>query len=697
MSISFQPLLPDLPFFATLLVLTLLGLAQLLVSRGRAWYRPLAASVLALLLANPIWQNDRTETLPNTLLVVDDRSESQTLGDRADLTTRTRDHILEQAANLPDITVKTLTISPDGLDDKPGTRILEAVQQAVEEIPENRLAGAVIISDGRLHDTDALKQSFKLDAPLHGLITGTDREVDRRLTLVSAPKFGIVGEEQTIRFRLDQQGRNTPLDETLRVLIKRDGEIINELPVRTGTETEIKVEIPHRGQSLFELSIASFPGELTDVNNQLIVPIDGIRENLRVLLVSGTPHPGERTWRNLLKSDASVDLVHFTILRPPDKQDSTPVNQLSLIAFPTRELFAEKINQFDLIIFDRYKRRGVLPLLYFDNIARYVREGGAILVAAGPEYADFGSLSETSLSPLLPVKPSGGILETPFKAQTTDVGRKHPVSRNLPGDVSEGLSTGPDWSPWFRVVDTDPTGGDTVMKGAGDRPLLILDRVDEGRIAVLLSDHVWLWQRGFQGGGPYLPLLRRVAHWLMKEPDLEEERLTARQDARRLIVERQSLEDSLPPLDLIAPNGDTTRHDLKQTGNGTWSAAISGLSRGLYTLKNGDLTATVIFGRGAELEYKNPLSTTDLLAPHSENTGGVTRRLIREGSASPALPTLSLMSHDRRTYAGSGWLGVLEATETKVLEVRRIPIFTGWIGLLIAFAMLAWMWRREGN
>ena len=98
--------------------------------------------------------------------------------------------------------------------------------------------------------------------------------------------------------------------------------------------------------------------------------INGVRDRLRVLLVSGEPHAGERTWRNLLKSDASVDLVHFTILRPPEKQDGVPVDELSLIAFPTRELFIEKIEDFDLIIFDRYRRRGILPSLYLENIAQ---------------------------------------------------------------------------------------------------------------------------------------------------------------------------------------------------------------------------------------------------------------------------------------------------------------------------------------
>ena len=153
--------------------------------------------------------------------------------------------------------------------------------------------------------------------------------------------------------------------------------------MRVGASVSVNVPIPHAGPNIVEIEASPLDGELTAVNNRAVVSIDGVRDKLRVLLVSGEPHAGERTWRNLLKSDASVDLVHFTILRPPEKQDGTPINELSLIAFPTRELFQQKINEFQLIIFDRYARQGVLPIIYFDNIARYVRQGGAVLVAAG--------------------------------------------------------------------------------------------------------------------------------------------------------------------------------------------------------------------------------------------------------------------------------------------------------------------------
>src|SRR5204863_5586145 len=179
--------------------------------------------------------------------------------------------------------------------------------------------------------------------------------------------------------------------------IRREGLPDETRTTVIGRNVQIQMPFPHAGQNIVEIELETAPGELTPANNRVVVAAEGVRENLRVLLVSGEPHAGERVWRNMLKSDAAVDLVHFTILRPPEKQDGTPINQLSLIAFPTRELFQDKLDQFDLIIFDRYQRRGVLPTLYLENVAHYVEHGGAVLVSAGDDYASPLSLYRTPL------------------------------------------------------------------------------------------------------------------------------------------------------------------------------------------------------------------------------------------------------------------------------------------------------------
>ncbi len=250
-----------------------------------------------------------------------------------------------------------------------------------------------------------------------------------------------------------------------------------------------------------------------------------MRDKLRVLLVSGEPHPGERMWRNVLKADGNVDLVHFTILRSPDRPVDAPINELSLIAFPVADIFGRRIKDFDLIIFDRYSRQSVVPTQYLDNIVDYVKGGGALLIEAGPEFLTADGLANSPLADITPGTPNGEEYDGPFKAQISALGQKHPVTRAL---LSDGSTA---WGSWFRAIGASATSGDTIMDDGRNHPLLMLAHEGKGRVGLILTDQMWLWARGYEGGGPHLELLRRIAHWLMKEPELEEE-VAERQGAR---------------------------------------------------------------------------------------------------------------------------------------------------------------------
>src|SRR5205814_8276791 len=387
----------------------------------------------------------------------------------------------------------------------------------------------------------------------------------------------------TITYRLDDQGVT---GERAKVTVRRDGEVINERTLSSGQTASVDVDIKHAGPNIVEIEASPLERELTPVNNRAVVAIDGVRDKLRVLLVSGEPHSGERTWRNLLKSDPSVDLVHFTILRPPEKQDGTPINELSLIAFPTRELFQQKINEFNLIIFDRYARQGVLPIIYFDNIAKYVRDGGAVLVAAGPDYASSTSIWRTPLDAVLPAEPSGRTIEGPFHARLSELGKRHPVTRGLEGADADP----PHWSRWFRLVDARPSKGTSVMEGPDGKPLLVLSREGEGRVALLLSDHIWLWARNYEGGGPHLDLLRRLSHWAMRQPDLEEEALRMFVRGRDLTVQRQTMADTAEDVTLTTPTGKTRTLQLTQAQPGIWRSTIEANELGLWRAADSKLT-----------------------------------------------------------------------------------------------------------
>jgi hypothetical protein len=565
--------------------------------------------------------------------------------------------------------------------------LFTALNSTLADVPSDRLAGVIMITDGRVHDVPADAGSLGFSAPVHALITGHADERDRRVALIAAPRFGIVGQPQTITYRVEDQGAH---QSTAQITVRRDGEVIETRDVPIGTAQSVTVPIPHGGQNIVEIEASPLAGELTQVNNRVVVSIDGVRDKLRVLLVSGEPHAGERTWRNLLKSDPSVDLVHFTILRPPEKQDGTPINELSLIAFPTRELFQQKIDDFQLIIFDRYARQGVLPIIYFDNITRYVRDGGAVLVAAGPDYASSTSIWRTPLDAILPAEPSGNVTNQAFRPELTELGQRHPVTRGLDGSADKP----PHWSEWFRVVDTRSATGTTIMQGPDAKPLLVLSHEGEGRVALLLSDHIWLWARNFEGGGPHLDLLRRLSHWLMKEPDLEEEALRLTVSGHDLLVRRQTMADQVADVTLTSPSGATRTLKLDAKKPGVWESTVSASELGLWRATDGKLNALINVGPANPREYAEVTSTTKVLAPLANATGGDARRL-EDGGALNVPRIVAVRSAD--TYKGDEWLGLKMSDASVVRGVGVLPVFAGLLGLLLLLGSIAGTWVREGR
>jgi hypothetical protein len=684
--IAFAPLVP-LPVVWGALAAAVIAAGLLLFIRSRgALVRTAALALLALALANPSFTREDRQPLPSVAVVVVDKSPSQGFGDRLEQTEAARAALAPRLARIPGLELRVVEAGQaDGETD--GTRLFSALGAALADVPPDRVAGAILITDGRVHDVPGDAAALGFSAPVHALVTGRKDERDRRVVLVSTPRFGIVGQNQTITFRVEDSGVPPGRAE---VVVRRDGERLDGRSVRTGDNVSVQIPIPHAGANIVEIEASALDGELTPVNNRAVVSIDGVRDKLRVLLVSGEPHAGERTWRNLLKSDASVDLVHFTILRPPEKQDGTPINELSLIAFPTRELFQQKINEFQLIIFDRYARQGVLPLIYFDNIARYVREGGAVLVAAGPDYATQGSIWRTPLDVILPAEPSGETTERPFHARLTEPGKRHPVTRDLEG----ANSNPPHWSRWFRLVDTRSASGTAVMHGPDDKPLLVLSRQGEGRVALLLSDHIWLWARGYEGGGPHIDLLRRLSHWLMKQPDLEEEALRLSAHGRELQLERQTMADAVDPVTVTTPSGQTRTLTLSPTEPGVWRANLRADELGLWRATDGKLSALASIGPANPREFAEVTSTTEVLAPLAAATGGDARRLADASRVS--VPRV-LAVRSSETFKGDDWIGLKMRDASVVRGIGVLPVFAGLLGLLLLLGSIASTWLREGR
>src|SRR3954467_13835897 len=662
--------------------------ALLAFARSRGWaVRALALAMMVLALANPSFTREDREPLSSVVTVVVDKSPSQNFGDRIKQTETARAQLAERLGKIPNLDVRFVEAGEaDGETD--GTKLFSALSASLADVPPDRVAGAILLTDGRVHDVPAEIAALGFNAPVHALITGTRNERDRRVVLVTTPRFGIVGQSQTIVYRVEDQGaRPSPAE----VTIRRDGEVLDRRSVTPGNTVNAQIPIPHAGPNIIEIEASPLEDELTPVNNRAVVSIDGVRDKLRVLLVSGEPHAGERTWRNLLKSDASVDLVHFTILRPPEKQDGTPINELSLIAFPTRELFQQKINEFHLIIFDRYARQGVLPVIYFDNIARYVQEGGAVLVAAGPDYASQTSIWRTPLEQILPAEPSGKTIEMPFRAELSDLGKRHPVTRGLVG----ADSSPPHWSRWFRLVDTRAANGSTILEGPEKRPRVVLARGGEGRVGLLLSDPIWLGGRGFEGGGPHLDLMRRLSHWLMKQPDLEEEALRLVVRGGNLLIERQTMADGVSEVTLTLPSGVTRNVTLSAGEPGLWRGSIRATELGLWRATDGKLNALVNVGPPNPRECAEVTSPTEVLGPFAAATGGDARRLA-DASGNVALPRIVAM-RSSDTYRGDDWLGLKMRDASVVRGIGVLPMFAGLLGLLLLVGALAATWAREGR
>jgi hypothetical protein len=684
--IAFSPLVPTYVLWGALAV-TLVLAVMLVMARSRgALVRIGALALFLLALANPSLTREDRDPLSSVAAVIVDKSPSQEFGDRTQQTEAARAQLAERLGHIPGLEVRFVEAGQtDGETD--GTRLFSALSAALSDVPRDRVAGAIMITDGRVHDVPADAAALGFNAPLHALITGHKDERERRVALLTAPRFGIVGQSQTITFRVLDQG--VPPG-TTQVAIRRDGETLETRSVRVGQSVNVEVPIPHAGQNIVEIEASPLAGQLTAINNRAVVVIDGVRDKLRVLLVSGEPHAGERTWRNLLKSDASVDLVHFTILRPPEKQDGTPINELSLIAFPTRELFQQKINEFQLIIFDRYARQGVLQTIYFDNIVRYVRQGGAVLVAAGRDYASPTSLWRTPLVSVLPAEPSGRTTEIPYWPRLSDLGKRHPVTRGLEGSGEDP----PHWSQWFRLVDARAEKGTTVMEGPDGKPLLQLSREGEGRVALLLSDHIWLWARGFEGGGPHLDLLRRLSHWLMKEPDLEEEALRLSVRGHDLTVQRQTMADTVDDVTLTMPSGKSQTVTLGQAEPGVWRTTIEAKELGLWRANDGKLSALANVGPANPREFDEVTSTTDWLAPITRATGGDAVRI--EDGAGIHLPRIvGVRAND--SFHGDDWIGLKIREASVVRGIGVLPVFAGLIGLLLLVGSLAATWAREGR
>ena len=689
-AIRFAPLLPYVAIIALgVLVFAPLAFAAFRKARG-TFLRAGFALLLLLALCGPELVKEQRTPQNDIVLVVSDASPSMGFDDRRKQAEGALASIKSQAAAIPGLEVREIAAgAAHGTSLPPEeTRLMDAAASALADLPRGRMAGVVLITDGQVHDAPKDAAALGDIGPVHVLLAGGKDETDRRIALTGAPAYGMVGQDVEVGFSVSDTPKG-PGIAAVRVL--RDGELLKSLSLDTGREHRVFVPLIHAGRTLVTLECDGLPGEITTANNRTAFAVSGIRDRLKVLMVSGAPNPGERAWRNLLKSDPSVDLVHFTILRPPERPDPTPESELSLIQFPVQELFLEKTKDFDLIILDQYRPMSVMLPPYLANMADYVRGGGALMIDAGPDFAMPETLAETPLGPVLPGMPSGAPVAGPFVPRLTGLGARHPVT--------EGLDSGAPWGRWMRYLPVTPKNADILMEGGeGNAPLLLLARQEKGRVALLASDQIWLWARQYDGGGPHDELLRRLVHWLMKEPELEENDLRLSLAGNMLKLDMRSMEDGARQVEITSPSGKAQTVELAAEGGDGWaSATLPADELGVWLAKekgaDGDARKSfVLVGSPAAPEMADVVSTDTRLAPLVAATGGGFVRLA--GHPAPALRMMARA----RNYAGSGGqLGLRRNNAFAVSGISTAPLLPAWLLLALMLAAIASAWRKESR
>lgn len=673
--IGFDPMIA-MPWLIALGVLSGLAWIAYLFFRGRAWLtRGLVLTLLATALANPAIVRELREPLPSVAALILDRSESMSFGNRQEAAQAAYDQLRDTLGQDTSLDLRVLETNPNS----ESTDLFASLEGLMADVPRDRIAGAIFITDGQVHDVPVPPSDASALGPVHALIVGDESKGDRRLEVVKAPTFGIVGETATYIVRVED-----PAGGTVRLNYSINGEIDGILNVPVGVDTELEFEIARRGDNVLVIEAPEGPQELTMANNRTAATLSGVRDRLRVLLITGKPHAAGRVWRDLLKSDPQVDLVHFTILRTYFSQIVAREEELSLIPFPTGELFEEKLDEFDLIIFDQFERRGVVTWEYLNNIADYVDEGGALLIAAGEAFAGGASIARTPLAAVLPAVPTGDVTVRPFLPTLSEEGERHTVTKSL---------TGRDWGQWLRFINAEARAGDVIMSTDTGEPLMVVDRVGEGRVGMMLSDQIWLWSRGYDGGGPFSELIRRLLHWLMKEPELEERQLSLETRGGIARATLRTLSETPNTLEIETPDDRSIIQEWQEDGPGQFSAEFPVDRLGLYRASAGDLEAVALNGPANPKEYSALETTTEVLAPVAEATGGSVKRINDRASNVPDIRRVS----QRATTSGSSWLGLTERDAFAVRDSKSTPLLPGIIAALLAGMLMMLAWRREGR
>ena len=549
------------------------------------------------------------------------------------------------------------------------------------------LAGILLISDGadnaQLQHPGDLEGNEKaqlkgLGVPVNTLAVGQEGLKDLAVASLQVDDFAFVRNPLTLEVTLRSEGFGR---EDVPVTLTRAGRVVASQTVTlnvSGTTTLNLTFTPDQtGEFVYTVSVPVFPGEAVLDNNKRAFVLKVIRDRVRVLLVCGHPSWDERFLRGLLRQDPNVDLVSFFILRDVrDNTHTTSENELSLIPFPTEEIFRTQLHSFDLVILQDFAYRpfssGRSSLNvegYFPDLKRYVQEGGSLLMIGGENSFGEGQYDQTELADVLPV---AGINLPPvseeFHAQITEAGRHHPVTQLAEsGELSEKIWASLPAVPGLNLVRPKPGAHVLLVHpllSIGDQsaPLLVVADEGRGRSMALMTDSAWRWS--FQAAGLgignryYERFFTNAVHWLVRDPDLTPVKLSTPQRSidpgQTAVFDVHARQADYGPaagaqltLTLLDAETDKQVTQLRATTarDGSARVEVPGLPAGAYRAVAEAQLGGVVLGKAEQAlavresgpETEDPLAHPKLLARIALVTGGISSAL---GDGFPRLKTV---------------------------------------------------------
>lgn len=553
---EFAPII-NIWILAFFLVLYLIILAIKILQKEKLNFFHIGASLLLFIYClSPIINKEKYIEAPINIGIIRDYSPSIIVTNRVNGIKNIEQTLLAKLKEFENNKIIDETIAPNSNK----TDYLEAIEKITQKANSNQIGAIFIISDGQTQINKGLGFNF----PIHQLIAGSQNENDFYIELISKPNPVKIGETTKLEFIIknDKQKFGTT---QARIYLNDE---IQQIDVKLNEKTSFDIKITKRNEIKIAIEAVGIDDEITKVNNAIITSVKPIEESLKVLLVTGEPYEGARAWRNLLKSDPSIDLIHFTILRSPQKLDNALQSELALIPFPTEELFLNKLENFDLVIFDRFENLVGLRPIYMENIEKYVANGGAFLASLGPRDALGQGLMATSLRNILPIEGDLTQIDGEFKPNLSEIGKIHPISSQL----------NEDWGKWDRYFKTKAKG--QVLLEANQSPLLIVDKYKNGRVGVILSDKSWYWQRNYDGGGPFRELIGRTFYWLMGDEKLSENQLNLLHKDYSIIFDYNFI--NMPNIITIDGQGFSQNISLSNIEKNSIKREFNGLPFGLY-------------------------------------------------------------------------------------------------------------------